>query len=61
MMHMKQYFYILEVYLKKGESRVVKFTLTKEDFMYVGIDMKWTVPENKVKVIIKDLEQVFNL
>ena len=37
------------------------FELTNEDFSYIGYDMKPTLPLNKVKVIIKDLEVVFDI
>ena len=49
------------VHLKKGEKQKVHFKLTKEDFAYIGIDMKKTLPGGMVKVIIKDLEKPFDL
>lgn len=49
------------IYLKKGEEKTVQFELTKEDWKYVGLDMKDAYPTGKVKVMIKDLEAVFNI
>ena len=49
------------IHLKIGEKKTVQFTLTKDDFSYIGIDMKKTFPDGMVKVIIKDLEQSFDL
>jgi len=47
--------------LNKGEKKTVTLELTKEDFSYIGFDMKKTYPLNKVKVMIKDLEVIFDL
>lgn len=49
------------IHLNKNESQVVEFILNKEDWSYIGIDMKPTLPLGKVKVIIKDLELEFDI
>lgn len=48
-----------KISLEPNEEKTVTFTLTKEDFSYIGVDMKKTYPTGKVKVIIKDLEKEF--
>ena len=45
--------------LKAGETKTVEFTLTKEQFSFVGIDHKMTVEPGELQVMIKDLEQSF--
>lgn len=47
--------------LKQKETKIVNFELTNEDFSYIGYDMKPTLPLNKVKVIVKDLEVLFDI
>ena len=42
--------------LKKGEKKTVEFYLTKEDFSYIGIDMKKTVAAGMCKIMCADLE-----
>ncbi|MCQ3035652.1 MAG: glycoside hydrolase family 3 C-terminal domain-containing protein [Bacilli bacterium] len=49
------------IHLNKGESQVVEFTLTKEDWAYVGYDMKTAYPIGQIKVIVKDMEAVFHI
>jgi len=49
------------IHLKMGEKKTVSFKLTKDDFSYIGINMKKSLPGGMVKVIIKDLEQSFDL
>ena len=49
------------IHLNIGEKKTVHFKLTKDDFSYIGIDMKKTLPGGMVKVIVKDLEQSFDL
>ena len=47
--------------LKKNETKTVNFELSKDDFSYIGFDMKKAYPINKVKVIVKDLEVAFDI
>ncbi len=49
------------IHLNIGEKQTVHFKLTKDDFSYIGIDMKKTLPGGMVKVIVEDLEQSFDL
>mgnify|MGYP003310143176 FL=1 len=49
------------VSLKKGEMKTANFELTKDDFSYIGFDMKKAYPMNEVKVIVKDLEVAFDI
>ena len=49
------------IHIKKGEKKTVHFVINKDDFSYIGIDMKKTLPDGMVKVMIKDLEQSFDL
>ena len=49
------------IHLNIGEKKTVHFKLTKDDFSYIGIDMKKTLPGGMVKVIVEDLEQSFDL
>ena len=43
--------------LKKGESKEVCFTLRKEDFSFVDVDMKRRVASGECKVRVGDLEE----
>ena len=43
--------------LKKGESKEVCFTLRKEDFSFVDVDMKRRVANGECKVRVGDLEE----
>ena len=56
-------FKLIDIYdhIKKGEKKTVHFVINKDDFSYIGIDMKKTFPDGMVKVMIKDLEQSFDL
>ena len=45
--------------LKAGETKTIEFTLTKEQFSFVGIDHKMTVEPGELQVMIKDLEKNF--
>ena len=49
------------VTLNKDETKTIKLVLTKDDFSYIGLDMKKTYPLNKVRVIVKDLEVQFDI
>ena len=49
------------IHLKKGESKTISFSLTKDDFSYIGLDMKKTLPKDMVRVIVKDLEVSFDI
>src|SRR5450432_192868 len=41
-----------KVYLKKGESKEVSFTLTTEDLKYVNSDLKWVYDPGAFKVFV---------
>ena len=43
------------VALKKGEKKTIEFFLTKEDFLYVGVDMKKQASTGRHIVRIGDL------
>lgn len=49
------------IHLNKGEEKEVEFILTKEDWKYIGIDMKPWLPDGKVKVMVKVMEVIFNI
>ncbi|MFA6852063.1 MAG: glycoside hydrolase family 3 N-terminal domain-containing protein [Bacilli bacterium] len=49
------------IHLKTGEEQTIHFTLTKEDFAYIGYDMTKTYPTGDVKVMIKDMTEVFHI
>jgi beta-glucosidase len=49
-----------KVSLKAGESKLVSFTLTKEDLKFIGIeDTQWTIEEGSFDVAIGDLVKEF--
>jgi beta-glucosidase len=41
-----------KVYLKKGESKEVSFTLTTEDLKYVNSDLKWVYDPGAFKIFV---------
>jgi beta-glucosidase len=41
-----------KVYLKKGESKELKFILTTEDLKYVNTDLKWVYDPGAFKIFI---------
>ncbi len=41
-----------KVYLKKGESREISFTLTTEDLKYVNSDLKWVYDPGAFKIFV---------
>ncbi len=49
------------IHLNKGEEKEVEFTLTKEDWKYIGVNMKPCLPLGNVKVMVKDMEIIFNI
>ncbi len=45
-----------KVLIKKGEKKTVEFTLSDEDFSYIGFDYKTSVNHGEHKIFIEDLE-----
>ena len=41
-----------KVYLKKGESREISFTLNTDDLKYVNSDLKWVYEPGAFKVFV---------
>jgi beta-glucosidase len=41
-----------KIYLKKGESREVQFTLSTEDLKYVNSDLKWVYDAGDFKIFV---------
>ncbi len=41
-----------KVYLKKGESKEISFTLTTEDLKYVNSDLKWVYDPGAFKIFV---------
>jgi beta-glucosidase len=41
-----------KVYLKKGESKELKFILTTEDLKYVNSDLKWIYDPGAFKIFV---------
>jgi len=49
------------VWLERGQSETVIFTLTKDDLAFVGRDNKWVVEPGEFKVTLGDLSEIFVL
>ncbi len=44
-------------HLKNGERKVVEFAFTKEDFAYVGLNMKKAYPTGKVEIEVESMKK----
>ena len=44
-------------HFKNGESKVIEFAFTKEDFAYVGLNMKKAYPTGKVEIEVESMEK----
>lgn len=49
------------IHLNKQEEKTVQFHFTKEDWAYIGLDMKKDYPRGKIKAMIKDMEVIFDI
>lgn len=48
-------------HLKNGERKVVEFAFTKEDFAYVGLNMKKAYPTGKVEIEVESMKKEIGL
>lgn len=49
------------IHLKNKETKVIEFSFTKDDFYYIGLDMKKTYPNGEIEIEVESIKKRIHL